>query len=245
MSIVHLKPNAVHLWLISPADLAIFDRFVEACVTVEEQAYALRYADPRKAAWYRQKQAAVRFLLGQYVQQSPKKLIFEYQENGKPRLQNSQGLEYNVSHTRGHIVIAIASCMSVGVDIECIVRRARDDLARRILGPYAIAQYYGLGKFLQRVAFAIAWSEREAFVKMHGWGIAQGWKNILDYFKNQPLCIKPHFGALNIVGGCAMYYLNTSPFYALTLCTAERANFVAVNNLHHLACSYADSSLIA
>lgn len=244
MSIVSLKPNAVDLWLISSTDLAIFNRFVEACTTVEEQADALRYADPRKAAWYRQKQAAVRFLLGQYVQQSPKELIFEYQENGKPRLQNGQGLEYNVSHTRGHIVIAIASCMSVGVDIEHVARRTRDDLARRILGPYAIAQYYGLGKFAQRVAFAVAWSEREAFVKMHGWGIARGWQHILEHFKNQPLRIKPHYGTSNMIAGCAMHYLSASPFYALTLCAAQRVNFVEVNNLYHLACGYADSSLI-
>ncbi len=245
MSIAQLKPKTVHLWLISPADLVVFDRFAEACLTVEERAYALRCADSRKAAWYRQKQAALRFLLGQYVQRSPEKLIFDYHENGKPRLRNNQGLEYNVSHTRGHIAVAIASCISVGVDIEYIARHSRDDLAQRILGPDAIAQYGCLDKFLQRVAFSVAWSEREAFVKMHGWGIAQGWEHILAYFKNQPLRIKPHYGTSNMIAGCAMHYLSASPFYALTLCTAKRVNFVEVNNLYHLARSYSASSLIA
>ncbi len=245
MSIVKLKSNTVHLWLISSTDLAIFDHFVEACLTGKEHAHAVRYADPRKATWYRQKQAALRFLLGQYVQRSPEKLVFDYHENGKPTLRNAQGLEYNVSHARGHIAVAITQRISVGVDIECVVKHARDDLAQRILGPYAIAQYYCLGKFLQRVAFAVAWSEREAFVKMHGWGIADGWKNILAYFKNQPLCIKSHFGASNIIAGSAIYHLSTSPFYALTLCAAKRVKFIEVNNLYHLACSYLASSLIA
>lgn len=244
MPIVQLKADTVHLWLIAPADLAIFDRFVEACLTEEEQVFSLRYADQQKATWYRQKQAALRFLLGQYVQRSPKKLVFDYHENGKPTLRNTQKLEYNVSHARGHIAVAITQRISVGVDIEYVVKHARDDLAQRILSPYAIAQYDCLDKFLRRVAFAVAWSEREAFVKMHGWGIADGWKNILAYFKNQPLRIKSHFGAANIIAGCAIYHLSTSPCYALTLCTRERVKFIEVNNLYHLACSYPASSLI-
>ena len=81
--------------------------------------------------------AALRIILGLYLDLTPVKIHFRYEKNGKPEIdtpQDSRGLRFNVSHSGGLALIAVSSSGAIGVDIEKIHAKPDClDIARRWL----------------------------------------------------------------------------------------------------------------
>lgn len=59
-------------------------------------------------------------VLGHYLDPAPEAEELEYGEHGKPRLREPRGIEFNLSHSKRLIVVAVAG-RAVGVDVEAIV----------------------------------------------------------------------------------------------------------------------------
>src|ERR1700722_9480355 len=81
----------------------------------------------------------LRELLGRYLQQSPESLAFSYGPHGKPALSGeyaSSGLWFNLSHSAGLAVYAIARERNLGIDVEHIrPESAGDEIAERFFSP--------------------------------------------------------------------------------------------------------------
>jgi 4'-phosphopantetheinyl transferase len=222
--------QTVHLWLISSSVLSSFGKVKNVFPSKEERIYARRYTDRQKAFRYLQSRAAIRFILATYLQESPEDLIFKYGPHGKPTLNHCDGLEFNVSHSQEFIVIAISKNITVGVDIEYVRPHPRDELAARILGPTAREQYKLLSEQERSASFSIAWTEREALGKMLGYGIGEGWENIISTFESHDLTISPPFGKIREINQYFLHYMNLSSC-ALCLCVAEELSSVKINYL--------------
>ena len=116
----------------------------------------------------------LRALLGRYLRRRPDTIEFVIGPHGKPSLAGTgpPPLHFNMSHTRGLALYAVARDAEVGVDVER-PRPALDTvrLARRFITPKEADRLAALEPGERDGAFLIAWVRHEATVKCRGTGI--------------------------------------------------------------------------
>lgn len=96
-------------------------------------------------------------------------------EHGKPYSTELDGLEFNVSHSGSHALIALARHLPIGIDIEGPGRaRSIDDIAQRYFAPSEAAALRRLPEEQRRVAFLRLWTGKEAVLKALGHGLSFG-----------------------------------------------------------------------
>lgn len=97
---------------------------------------------------------------------------FRYNSYGKPSLAASD-LCFNVSHSGGQALFAIARGREVGVDIEQVDRKfAQDQIPERFFSPTEVRILRGLPAGQQTDAFFRCWTRKEAYIKARGLGLA-------------------------------------------------------------------------
>ncbi len=87
-------------------------------------------------------------------------------KSGKPYLENDLSFHYNISHTDGCAVCAVADC-AVGVDVE-LLREPNEKIVRRFFAK-GEQQLYDNAADKPR-AFYKLWTQKEAYVKCSGTG---------------------------------------------------------------------------
>jgi len=119
--------------------------------------------------------ARVLALLAAYLGCAADALRLSVGEHGKPFLADSHAFDFNVSHSGGALLVAIARAQELGVNIET-QRRKRPvlDLARRFFAPGEASALAGLDEACRQIAFLRLWSCKEAVVKALGIGIGFG-----------------------------------------------------------------------
>jgi 4'-phosphopantetheinyl transferase len=135
--------------------------------------------DPAARRWVAARWA-LRRALSHYLEVEPAAVELEIGENGKPRLAAGDGLEFNLSHSGGLALVAVAE-REIGVDVELIVpRHDLPALAERAL-PVADAAAVRAASEVDRPAvFYAAWTRHEARLKCLGSGLgsAPGWGEV-------------------------------------------------------------------
>jgi 4'-phosphopantetheinyl transferase len=118
----------------------------------------------------------LRLILAHYVGCGPRDLQFGYGLHGKPQLQGVAGSEpiaFNLSHTRGKAICAVALGRQVGVDIEQI--RPEVDIlgiARTTFSSDEYARLTALPPGQHLAAFYACWTRKEAYIKALGAGLS-------------------------------------------------------------------------
>jgi len=101
---------------------------------------------------------------------------FTHNAYGKPALEQSVhplDLFFNLSHSHGQIVLALAAHDFVGVDIEASTRSRRiSRIARRYFSEAEAAELLELPEHLQLSRFYQLWTLKEAYIKACGMGLA-------------------------------------------------------------------------
>ncbi|MDR3387812.1 MAG: 4'-phosphopantetheinyl transferase superfamily protein [Rudaea sp.] len=117
----------------------------------------------------------LRALLAGYLESGPERLRIERNMHGKPGLRDAAGLEFNLSHSGGALLVGVSRGQALGTDLET-PRRLRPvlDLARRYFDPAEAALLAGLPADRREAAFMRLWSCKEAVLKALGHGIAFG-----------------------------------------------------------------------
>ena len=191
-----VAPGEVHVWC---ADLDIttetFDR-LSATLAVDERNRSARFRFQRDRQHFIVAHGVLRQLLGQYLQTEPGRIGYEYQAFGKPQLSPRFGgrLNFNLSHSAGLALVAIAAESEVGVDIEYI--RAQSDyaeLARNFFSAAEVDQLSALPDHLYAEAFIGCWTKKEAYVKARGRGLTIPLKDF-----TVPLTTHPAQGAATL-----------------------------------------------
>jgi 4'-phosphopantetheinyl transferase len=115
----------------------------------------------------------LRRMLARLLARAPTELEFRSIANGKPTLANSD-LAFNLSHSGGEAVLAVAGTGPVGVDIE-VVSEARDllGLADRYFSPDESKRLRQLPEAERVSAFYRCWTRKEAFIKALGEGLSR------------------------------------------------------------------------
>jgi 4'-phosphopantetheinyl transferase len=149
--------------------------------------------------------------LGRYLATPPGHIRFVYSAFGKPDLSPDFGsrLTFNLSHSAGLALIAIAAGSSVGVDLEYLRAQSEyAEVARRFFSAAEVGQLNALPSDLYAEAFFRCWTKKEAYVKACGLGLALP----LDSF-SVPLTTDPAHSPLDL-HGWSLYTLRPAPGYA-------------------------------
>lgn len=158
------SPGEVHVWSV---DLARPVGPAAGALSEDEllRAAAFKVEDGRRR--FVGSRAALRTLLGRYLGAEPGTVQFAAGAGGKPRLDSSSLLQFNVSHSGDVALIAIADGADVGVDVEEVKPRAHTDgIARRV---FTRAERDAID---DDESFFRHWVAKEAFVKATGRGIS-------------------------------------------------------------------------
>lgn len=142
-------------------------------LSVEERSRYERYLHPRAKSQFARCRAALRAVLAGYLGCEPEQVRFDTLPDGKPTLAGKfgpSGLEFNVSHTDGIGLIAVASS-PVGIDVETArpVETA-DALVGRFFAPPEREQYHRLPADDREAGFLKGWACKEAVLKGVGCG---------------------------------------------------------------------------
>jgi 4'-phosphopantetheinyl transferase len=168
---------------------------LRALLTPEEVSKEGRFlfTDDRKR--YLVTRAMVRMLLSRYAPVEPARWEFSKNAYGRPWIANAtdetRGLIFNISHTRGLIALAVTRGRELGVDVENVVaRKAPVDIAERFFSPVEVAELSCIPAERQQDRFFEYWTFKEAYIKARGMGLSLP----LDRFSFD----FPHHGAVRI-----------------------------------------------
>lgn len=171
-----LDRDEVHVWR-AALDLPDGDvaRLARALAPDELQR-ANRFYFPRDRRQFIVGRATLRLILGRYLRVAPEQIGFAYSAYGKPALvwpDDQEQYQFNLAHSAGMALYAVARARAVGVDIE----RIRDDrdhqqIAARFFSPAEHAQLQALPVELRTTAFFHCWTRKESYIKAHGAGLS-------------------------------------------------------------------------
>lgn len=167
-----LAPHTVALWIIEFQSIVKKKSHLTSLLSPEERKRSESFYFESDAHRYICAHGALRMILGLYTNRHPGMIDLTYEPNGKPRLVQSDSLEFNLSRTKDLIAIAVTPCREVGVDIERCVRFPNmGDVARKVMNHEEYIKYISLTPDDRIDFFFRCWVRKEAFVKALGTGL--------------------------------------------------------------------------
>ncbi len=168
-----LPRGEVHVWRAVLDTSERHRKGLLATLSPDERARADRFHFERDRVHFITGRGWLRAILARYLETAPAALRFHYGPHGKPRLAGafSDRLRFNVSHSHGLALYAVAVDRELGVDIERIEPRLEHGIAERFFSPGEVATLRALPRHVQREAFFTCWTRKEAYVKARGKGL--------------------------------------------------------------------------
>jgi 4'-phosphopantetheinyl transferase len=160
--------DAIHVWRMRLGEVAATDEHLSP----RERLRASRFRFARDRERFVAAHSALRQILGGYLSLPPYAVELRTGEHGKPALSDQAGLQFSLSHAGGAAVVAVASGIEVGVDVEAastlvdpeaVVERAMTAGERKALG--------SLPPDRTRDAILATWVRKEAVAKVRGQGM--------------------------------------------------------------------------
>ena len=179
-----LPAGEVHLWRATLDVSATQLTALSATLGDDEPERAARRIFERDRNHFVAARGTLRMLLGRYLQREPASLSFEYGSHGKPSLRAAPNaatttIEFNVAHSHGLALIALARDRTVGVDLERVRGEVRcDALAGRCYSPAELRYYESLSDDLRRQHFFAAWARKESLLKATGRGLSLAMRDV-------------------------------------------------------------------
>jgi 4'-phosphopantetheinyl transferase len=153
-------------------------------LTPDERVRAERFYFEQHRQHFIVGRGVLRAILASYLGIEPAALRFHYGPRGKPALQSRPNgpsdavgrgpLQFNMAHSHGIVLYAVAQHRELGVDVEYVRPVAQ---AGRIVERYFTARenavYCALPADQQPAAFFNGWTRKEAYLKARGDGLAR------------------------------------------------------------------------
>jgi phosphopantetheinyl transferase len=138
----------------------------------------------------------LRIVLGKFLDVEPGSIEINATKNGKPVLaeNNRQKVNFNISHSRDLLVIAISDQSQIGIDVEYFDPRINPRQASSVAFSPAEIEFLKNKKYLAPIFFEI-WTCKEAILKATGAGfsypsnrfsvISAGSQSIMPWIKSE------------------------------------------------------------
>lgn len=157
----------------------------------EELARADRYYFERHSRRFRVARTMLRVITSRYLQQEAKQLSFSFNQHGKPSLNHSQFIEFNLSHSGDLALLAIGQKYPLGIDLEFFSARPYDGIAKMLFSPEELRVFLNLPTLQKPFFFFKIWAQKEAFIKACGLGLSYPTKKFtVPLFLTTPSLIK-------------------------------------------------------
>ncbi len=167
--------DEIHVWQAEIDREETGLRELESTLSLEEIARADRFHFVNDRNRFVAARGLLRKLLGSYLRQDPAGLEFSYGPHGKPLLAGksaSSGVCFNLSHSAGLAVYAIARERNLGIDVERVARdSAGQDIARRYFSSREVNDLQTLPPDARAEGFFRCWTRKEAYLKATGMGL--------------------------------------------------------------------------
>lgn len=141
-------------------------------LNTEEQARADRFYFSRHKRRFSTARATLRIILARYLNTAPGRLEFSYNVHGKPEVLNSARLQFNLSHSADLALLAVGKGFPMGIDIEQYSARPYEGIAKNLFSNQEIEEFIKIPPALKPALFFHIWSQKEAFIKACGQGLA-------------------------------------------------------------------------
>ena len=175
-----LAPGTVALWCARPAQLddpAIVDHYTDL-MSDEERERGARMLLEGARQLHLLARALQRLALASYLPGvAPRELRFVRSGAGRPSLAapfDAGGLDFNLAHSRGLVVLAVARGLEFGIDVERYDKNVPLAAARRYFSRDEVAALEALPRDAQPRRFLRLWTLKEAYLKAIGSGITGG-----------------------------------------------------------------------
>jgi 4'-phosphopantetheinyl transferase len=173
-----LPEAELHIWQADVKAFAAHERALTHLLTATELERADSFRQRPDRARSILARAALRDILGRYLDTDPRSLQLSVSGGGKPVLDPAAyagAPQFSVSHSGDIVLLAFARGHEVGVDVEAI-RSDLDmmEIAQRFFAPAEVAELLGLPADRRVKAFFDGWTRKEAYLKARAEGIGAG-----------------------------------------------------------------------
>lgn len=173
---INIVEGSIHLWGFSLEEGAGCVERCRAVLSHDEQSRVARFVRHEHRISYVLSRGGLRAVLARYVGVDPSALMFQSGPNGKPLLVDGHGrpdaLKFNLAHSHGRMVVAVAQGREVGVDLERI--RAPVDVSKLSERFYASEEHERImcySGFERARMFYRYWVAKEAVLKGQAVGL--------------------------------------------------------------------------
>jgi 4'-phosphopantetheinyl transferase len=151
------------------------ENYLLQLISKDEKIRANKYYFDRDRKHFIACRGLLRLMISRYLQIEPTQVQFSYGRYGKPELAkevSERSLRFNLSHSHGLAIYAIAQERSVGIDLEYL--RPMPDaekLANRFFCTGEFEAIASLPQERKKDAFFHIWTFKEAYLKANGEGL--------------------------------------------------------------------------
>jgi 4'-phosphopantetheinyl transferase len=171
-----LKSDDVHVWRANLDQEPATIQALSGLLAPDERQRADRYYFQKDRDHFVVARGVLRLIFSRYLDISPDRIRFSYNQYGKPALDSctgDAGLRFNLSHSHGLALYAFTRGREIGLDIEFI----REDfaslkIAESFFSPKEVEMLMALPSELQSSAFYNCWTRKEAYIKALGEGLS-------------------------------------------------------------------------
>jgi 4'-phosphopantetheinyl transferase len=171
-----LAADEIHLWRQNLARGTLEIEAFRRLLSPDELERAGRFRFDADCDDFIVSRGTLRTLLGAYLDLPPQELRFTYSQYGRPILMvgsAANGLDFNVSHSGGMMLLAFARGRRIGIDVERVRRDfATTEIAERFFSLAERAALRQLSQEQRHEAFFLCWTRKEAFIKALGEGLS-------------------------------------------------------------------------
>ena len=218
-AVTSLADDDVHVWQ-APLDRAGDLPALFATLADDERARAARFHAERDREHFIAGRGLLRAILARYVGVPAAELSFAYGPHGKPMLSagsNAGDLRFNLAHSHGMALYALARGREVGVDLEYIAPRGEEGIAERFFSAAEVATLRRLPATERRDAFYACWTRKEAYIKARGDGLALDLSRFdVSLAPGEPAALLRHDD--EVPARWSLAALDVAPGYAAALC---------------------------
>lgn len=208
-----LAADEVDVWTVPLPLPPQIEAALQETLSPDELHRAARFAMPAPRRQFVGSRGVLRHLLGQYLDLAPQHVRLVAGRHGKPALADHPALSFNLSHTDGLLLVAIAAGMDVGVDVEKV--RPMEGAAGLAARYFPAAEGDGIAG--DPTAFLRLWTCRESAVKACGRGISHAWDalRIVERSADQA-------EAFGLGSACRIRLLSPGPAYVAAVAAMAR-----------------------
>lgn len=173
-----ISRSELHIWRVDLNNISYQFKDLISLLSPEEIKRSEHFMFERDQYRYQVTHSMKRLILANYLDCNPQCLRFEIGSHGKPALDNLQNpfkIQFNISHSRDLILIAITVEDLIGIDVEYYDKKCSiEGLGEIIFSPSEKLFFSALNsKEEKKEAFFRCWTRKEAYLKAIGIGLTQ------------------------------------------------------------------------